>query len=57
MTQKMDNPPRVKRESKKKIRVEFERTSLKERLKGKYLSMFFLKNTVWFIFRLLLLSI
>ena len=51
----MDNQPVVKRESKKKIRVEFERTSLKERLKTKYLSSFFLKNTLWFIFRLLLL--
>ncbi|MBQ8342066.1 MAG: carbohydrate ABC transporter permease [Clostridia bacterium] len=55
MTQKIDNQPKVKRESKNKIRVEFERTSLKERLKTKYLSMFFLKNTLWFIFRLLLL--
>ena len=55
MTQKIDNQPTIKRESKKKIRVEFERTSLKERLKNKYLSMFFLKNTLWFIFRLLLL--
>ena len=55
MAQKVENQPAVKRETKKKIRVDFERTSLKERLKSKYLSMFFLKNTLWFIFRLLLL--
>ncbi len=53
--QNMDNKPKIKKESKNKIRVEFERTSLKERLKAKYLSMFFLKRVVWYIFRLLLL--
>ena len=55
MAQHVENQPKIKRESKKKIRVEFERTSLKERLKSKYLSAFFMKNTLWFIFRLLLL--
>ena len=43
------------RETKNKIRVDFERTSLKERLKSKFLSTYFLKNTVWYVFRLLLL--
>ena len=47
--------PTVKRETKNKIRVDFERTSLKERLKAKFLSTYFLKNTVWYVFRLLLL--
>ena len=51
----IDNQPKIKRESKNKIRVEFERTPLKERLKAKFLSMFFLKKVVWFIFRLVLL--
>lgn len=55
MTQNMDNKPAVKRESKNKIRVEFERTDLKERLKTKYLSMYFLKRAVWYVFRLLML--
>lgn len=55
MTQNMDKQPQIKRETKNKIRVEFERTDLKERLKAKYLSMFFLKRTVWFLFRFLLL--
>ncbi len=55
MTQNMDNKPQVMRESKNKIRVDFERTSLKERLKAKYLSSYFAKNVLWYIFRLLLL--
>ena len=55
MTQNMDNTPKVKKETKNKIRVDFERTSLKERLKAKYLSAYFAKNVLWYIFRLLLL--
>lgn len=49
------NQPRVMKETKNKIRVEFERTPLVERLKAKFLSMFFLKKVVWYIFRLVLL--
>ena len=55
MTQNMDSAPQIKKESKNKIRVEFERTDWKERLKAKYLSAYFFKNTAWYIFRLLLL--
>ena len=55
MTQNMDNAPQIKKESKNKIRVEFERTDLKERLKAKFLSAYFAKNVAWYIFRLLLL--
>ena len=47
--------PAVKRESKNKIRVEFDRTPLKERLKAKFLSTYFLTNVVLYIFRLCLL--
>ena len=47
--------PKIKRESKNKIRVEFERTPLKERLKARFLSLYFLKNVVWYLFRLVLL--
>ena len=50
-----DTMPRVKKESKNKIRVEFDRTPLKERLMAKFLSLFFLKKVVWYIFRLVLL--
>ena len=53
--QNLDNKPKVRKESKNKIRVEFERTPLKERLKAKFLSLFFLKKVVWYIFRLVLL--
>ena len=47
--------PKVKRESKNKIRVEFDRTPLAERLKVKFMSGFFLKKVIWYIFRLVLL--
>ncbi|MBE6556641.1 MAG: carbohydrate ABC transporter permease [Ruminococcaceae bacterium] len=53
--QNVDNKPKVRKESKNKIRVEFDRTPLKERLKAKFLSMFFLKKVVWYVFRLVLL--
>ncbi len=51
----MDAQPKVMKETKNKIRVEFERTPLKERLKAKFLSLFFLKKVIWFFFRLVLL--
>ena len=53
--QNIDNKPKVQKETKNKIRVEFERTPLKERLKAKFLSLYFLKKVVWYIFRLILL--
>ena len=55
MTNNMDNTPKVMHESKNKIRVDFERTDLKTRLKTKYLSTFFLTRATWFLFRFLLL--
>ena len=53
--QQIDNKPRVQKETKNKIRVEFERAPLKERLKAKFLSLYFLKRVVWYLFRLVLL--
>ena len=53
--QNVENKPRVKKNTKNKIRVDFERAPLKERLKTKFLSLFFLKKVVWYIFRLILL--
>ena len=47
--------PKIKKQSKNKIRVEFDRAPLWERLKGKYFSMNFLKNVIFKLFRLLLL--
>jgi multiple sugar transport system permease protein len=47
--------PKVMKETKNKIRVEFERTSRKERLKARFLNVAFLMNIVWAIFRYVLL--
>jgi len=51
----MDNQTVVKRESKNKIKVDFERTPLLQRLRAKYISLFFLQQVIWVIFRLVLL--
>ena len=53
--QNIDSKPKIKKNTKRKIRVDFERAPLKERLKAKFLSLFFLKKVVWYIFRLVLL--
>ncbi len=53
--QNIDNKPTVRKNTKRKIRVDFERAPLMERLKAKFLSLFFLKKVVWYVFRLILL--
>ena len=53
--QNTENKPRVKRETKNKIRVEFDRTPLKDRLKAKFLSFYFLKKVAITIFQLVLM--
>lgn len=47
--------PRVMKETKNKIRVEFDRSPLWERIRSKFFSGFFLQKVVWYIFRLVLL--
>ena len=47
--------PKIKKETKNKIRVDFERTSFWTRFKLKYLSLKFLTEVAWVIFRLVLL--
>ena len=47
--------PKIKKESKRKIRVEFERTPLIQRLRAKFLNLYTLKKVFWHLFRLLLL--
>jgi len=47
--------PKVMRETKNKIRVDFERTPLKDRLKAKFGTSFFLTKVIFYIFRLVLL--
>ena len=51
----MDNNVKVKRESKNKIRVDFERAPLSERLKSKFVNSFFIKKVLFLIFKLVLL--
>ena len=53
--QNMDKKPAVKRESKNKIRVDFDRSPLKERLKAKFLNFYFLSRIVLWIFRMVLM--
>ena len=47
--------PHVKKETKNKIKVDFDRTPLKDRLKAKYLNGYFYKKVLIAIFRFLLL--
>lgn len=51
----MPESPRVMKSTKNKIRVEFDRSPLKDRLKAKFLSTFFFQKILWYIFRLVLL--
>ena len=53
--QNLNNKPKVMKESKNKIKVEFDRTPLKERLKAKFLSMYFVTKVLIYILRLILL--
>ena len=55
MDTNMQNAPKITKESKNKIRVEFERTPLKERLKAKFLNLYFFQRVAWIIFRFALL--
>lgn len=54
----MDNiqsTPKVRKDSKNKIKVDFERSPLKDRLKAKFLNLYFFQKIVWYLFRLVLL--
>lgn len=55
MDTNMQNTPKITKESKNKIRVEFDRTPLKERLKAKFLNLYFFQHVAWIIFRWVLL--
>ena len=55
MNAQQTGSPKIMKESKNKIRVEFERTPLKERLKAKFINMAFVGGVIWYIFRLILL--
>lgn len=47
--------PKIKRETKNSIKVEFDRTPLLERIQAKFFNMNFMVNLLWYIFRLLFL--
>ena len=49
------NKMKVRKETKNKIRVDFDRSPLKDRIKAKFLSTFFLKKVAWYLIRLVLL--
>ena len=51
----MNSQPTVKKETKNKIRVDFDRTPLKDRLKAKFGNMAFYTNIIWYIFRFVIL--
>ena len=51
----MNSQPVVKKDTKNKIRVEFDRTPLKDRLKAKFGNMAFYSNVVWYLFRFIIL--
>ena len=51
----MNTQPAIKKETKKKIRVEFDRTPLKDRLKAKFLNWSFYSDIVWYLFRFIIL--
>ena len=53
--QNIEKKPVVKRETKNKIRVDFDRTPLKDRLKAKFLTFTFLTKVVLWIFRYVLM--
>lgn len=52
---KTQDGPKIKRESKNRIKVEFDRTPLLERLQAKFLNANFMVNLIWYIFRLMFL--
>ncbi len=49
------NTPKVRKESKNKIRVEFDRTPLIDRIRAKFINLYTLKRVLWYLLRLLLL--
>ena len=53
--QNVDSKPKIRKETKNKIKVDFERTSFKERFKAKYLTLTFVKKIAWIIVRYILL--
>ena len=53
--QKQNSAPKVTKESKNKIKVDFERSPLKDRLKAKFINIYFLQNVIFKLFRFVFL--
>ena len=53
--QNTEKKPVVKRETKNRIRVDFDRSPLKDRLKARFLNFYFLSRIVIWIFRFVLM--
>ena len=51
----VESKPKVRKETKRKIKVDFERTSFKERFKAKFLTFTFIKKVAWTLIRYVLL--
>lgn len=51
----MNSQPTVKKETKNKIRVDFDRSPLKERLKARFLNLSFYTDIIWYLFRFVIL--
>ena len=45
--QNVESKPKIRKETKNKIKVDFERTSFKERFKAKFLTITFLQKVLW----------
>ena len=50
----MNNTAKVTKETKNKIRVDFERTPFWERMRAKFINLYTVKKVVWYLFRFLL---
>lgn len=51
----MNSTPKITKESKNKIKVEFDRSPLKDRLKAKFVNLYFFQNVIVKIFRFIFL--
>ena len=51
----VETAPKIKKETKNKIRVDFERTPLLERLKAKFVNLYFFQNVGVYLFKFIFL--
>ena len=51
----MNSTAKITKETKNKIRADFERTPFWERMRAKFINLYTVKKVVWYLFRFLLL--